>query len=117
MNMTFFPEEIKDTATSLCLEYGQQVRRSTLIAAIMRQFEKGYQIFMETRNLEGLQEAYNDLLVNCGREVRILGAKEQYTGKALGINPQGELLVEREDGIVEQVASGEVSVRGIYGYV
>lgn len=83
----------------------------------MRQFEKGYQIFMETRNLEGLQEAYNDLLVNCGREVRILGAKEQYTGKALGINPQGELLVEREDGIVEQVASGEVSVRGIYGYV
>ena len=64
VNMTFFPEEIKDTATSLCLEYGQQVRRSTLIAAIMRQFEKGYQIFMETRNLEGLQEAYNDLPVS-----------------------------------------------------
>ena len=117
VNMTSFPEEIQTTATSLCLETGQQVRRSTLIASIMRQFEKGYQIFMQTRNLEGLQEAYNALLVNCGREVRILGAKEQYTGKALGINPQGELLVEREDGTVEAVASGEVSVRGIYGYV
>ena len=30
---------------------------------------------------------------------------------------QGELLVERPDGTVEEVYAGEVSVRGIYGYV
>ena len=37
---------------------------------------------------------------------------------ARGINEKGELLVERlSDGAIVQVYAGEVSVRGIYGYV
>ena len=43
--------------------------------------------------------------------------KGEYRGIASGINDQGELLVERQDGTVEEVYAGEVSVRGIYGYV
>ena len=43
--------------------------------------------------------------------------KGEYRGIARGINDRGELLVERQDGTVEEVYAGEVSVRGIYGYV
>ena len=36
---------------------------------------------------------------------------------ARGINDAGELLVERSEGGLTAVYAGEVSVRGIYGYV
>ena len=47
----------------------------------------------------------------------MLDPKAESRGIARGINDQGELLVERPDGTVEEVYAGEVSVRGIYGYV
>ena len=64
-----------------------------------------------------MMEEYNDLLLNKDQKVRVLEPGGEYNGTALGINSSGELLVEREDGSVETVYAGEVSVRGIYGYV
>ena len=46
----------------------------------------------------------------------VLDPKEEYSGQALGINDMGELLVRKEDGTIETVYAGEVSVRGVYGY-
>ena len=40
-----------------------------------------------------------------------------YNGISHGINDAGELIVELADGTIREVNSGEVSVRGIYGYV
>lgn len=117
VNMTDFPEELKEKATSLKIEMGHSLKRSPIIAAVMRSFEKNYAFFLEAGDLKPIQKAYNNLLVNREKEVRILGAKEEYNAFALGINEDGELLVRREDGTVEAIFAGEVSVRGIYGYV
>ena len=57
------------------------------------------------------------LLVFLFLVVRVLEPENEYTGLALGINNRGELLVRREDGHVEEIYAGEVSVRGVYGYV
>lgn len=116
VNTQKFPEEISATATSLALEKGKQMRRSPLIVSVMQQFETYYERFIQSKDLAFLMEEYNHLLVNCNREVKVLG-KESYTGIARGINTKGELLVERENGETEVVFAGEVSVRGIYGYV
>lgn len=117
VNIESLPGELGDKATSLRIETGHTLKRSKIIATVMRQFEKYYALFLETMNLEKMQEAYNRLLVNQNKEVRILGAKEEYNAFALGINTEGELLVRREDGSVETIFAGEVSVRGVYGYV
>ena len=60
---------------------------------------------------------YNDRLINANREVRIMKNGEEFVRRALGINERGELLVEDEEGRRDCIFSGEVSVRGIYGYV
>ncbi|EOS38288.1 biotin--[acetyl-CoA-carboxylase] ligase [Lachnospiraceae bacterium] len=117
VNMDSFSEEIAKTATSFRIETGQIMKRSTLIVEIMKHFERNYEAFLRAGDLSGIRTAYNGLLVNCGREVRILGAKEPYQALALGINDSGELLVRKQDGSEEAVYAGEVSVRGIYGYV
>ena len=67
--------------------------------------------------MTGLIGAYNTLLVNREVAVRVLDPRGEYEGIAHGINEKGELIVEKEDGSVENVYAGEVSVRGIYGYV
>ncbi|WP_442855500.1 biotin--[acetyl-CoA-carboxylase] ligase [Clostridium sp. Marseille-P2415] len=117
VNMEEFPEEVKQAATSLLLETGKKVRRSRLIAAVMEAFEHYYEEFISQGDLSGLISVYNKHMANAGKEVRILDTSGEYTGRALGINEKGELLVEMSSGEVKHVISGEVSVRGIYGYV
>lgn len=112
-----FPPEIANTATSLWAECGRNVSRAGLIASVMKVFEECYAVFLESGNLSGLAERYGALLVNKDREVRVLDPKGEFQGIARGINDTGELLVELEDGAVEEVFAGEVSVRGVYGYV
>lgn len=111
-----FPEEISERATSLFCETGKHYSRAAMIEDILEFFETYYEIYLKTQDLSGLTGEYNRKLVNCGRGVRILDPKEPFEGTALGINEKGELLVETE-GEVRRVAYGEVSVRGIYGYV
>ena len=117
VNQTEFPDEIKETAASLYLESGKIWKRSGLIAAIMEAFEKNYDIFLETGDMSGLMEEYNQYLVNRGKEVCVLAPQGEYRAMADGINREGSLLVTRADGTREEIISGEVSVRGIYGYV
>lgn len=111
-----FPEEIRETASSLLLESGKRIHRADLIARFLERFEAGYAIFLQTEDLEGLMKDYNALLVNIQKQVRILDPKEPFEGKAIGITKRGELIVDTWESR-KLVSSGEVSVRGIYGYV
>lgn len=116
VNTTDFPEEIAQTATSLQIECGHSVKRAHLIAAVMERLEENYETFLKTGDLSGLINQYSALLVNRDRDVQIIGAKETYQAHAIGIDHTGELIVRREDGSIEKINTGEVSVRGVYGY-
>ena len=112
-----FPEEIRDRAAAIEEQCGFRISRSQLIADIMEAFEEDYEIFLQTHDLKRLRDSYAKLLVNRDREVCVLDPKGEFRGTARGINDQGELLIERQDGSIEEVYAGEVSVRGVYGYV
>lgn len=112
-----FPPEIAQTASCLEQECGRAVSRAEIMVNVMKAFETYYGIFRGDGSLAGLLDRYNGMLAGKDGEVRILDPKGEYRGISRGINPAGELLVEREDGTVEAVYAGEVSVRGIYGYV
>lgn len=117
VNAKQFPKEIQETATSLALEAGMDLDRKRIVEAVLEQFSINYKKFLETKDLTMLVDAYNEVLVNRDREVRVLDPKGEYRGVAAGINELGELLVRKEDGTEVAVYAGEVSVRGIYGYV
>lgn len=111
-----FPEEIRNSATSLKIESGVQISRAALLERVLAHFEKNYNTFTAALDLSMLMDAYDARLLNLNAEVRVLDPKGEYTGIARGINPTGELLVETENGEVIPVYAGEVSVRGLYGY-
>lgn len=117
VNTTSFSEELVDKATSLFLECGKLSNKEQLIVDIVETFMEMYDRFAEAGDLEFLQDAYNTILVNKNREVCILEPENEYTAYAYGINPNGELVVRLEDGTEKNVYAGEVSVRGLYGYI
>lgn len=117
VNQENFSEEISAIATSLRIETGQMFYRAELIGCICRYFEKYFEDFMTVKDLSGMVEEYNNYLISKGRSVKVLDPKEEFQGEALGINARGELLVKKVSGEIVNVYAGEVSVRGIYGYV
>ncbi|MDD5803981.1 biotin--[acetyl-CoA-carboxylase] ligase [Blautia sp. HCP3S3_H10_1] len=116
VNIREFPEEMADKATSLYLESGREFDRSQIPGLVMEAFEEYYEKFAATCDLSGLKKEYESILANYNQPVRVL-AKEPYEGIARGITDGGELLVEKQDGTIEAVSAGEVSVRGLYSYV
>nr|WP_308657521.1 biotin--[acetyl-CoA-carboxylase] ligase [uncultured Agathobacter sp.] len=112
-----FPEEISQMASSLMIEAGgKRFHRAQIIAETMSYFEQYYDTFLQTQDLSALAREYDELLVNMNKAVRVLDPKEPFDGKAMGITPKGELIVDTWESR-KLVSSGEVSVRGIYGYV
>ena len=112
-----FPEEISQMASSLLIEAGgKRFHRAQIIAETMSYFEQYYDTFLKTQDLSALVREYDELLVNRNKSVRVLDPKEPFDGKAMGITPKGELIVDTWESR-KLVSSGEVSVRGIYGYV
>ena len=79
--------------------------------------ERIYEIFLQTEDLSALYEEYNKICVNRGHQIRVLEPGNEYTGTTTGINKNGELVVRKENGETVNVYAGEVSVRGLYGYV
>ena len=112
-----FPEEISQMASSLMIEAGgKRFHRAQIIAETMSYFEQYYDTFLKTQDLSALVREYDELLVNMNKAVRVLDPKEPFDGKAMGITPKGELIADTWESR-KLVSSGEVSVRGIYGYV
>lgn len=117
VNTMEFPPELMQTASSLKKELGREYSREVLIARVLRKFEAFYEQYVQTGDLSSLQERYESVLVNRGKEVRVLDPKGAYVATAQGITPSGNLIVTDADGRMHLVDSGEVSVGGLYGYV
>ena len=116
MNNSRMPEEVSEHGTSLFLETGKRERRCKLIAKVMEYFEEDYETFLKSSDMSLLKDDYESYLVNKGAKVKVLDPKGEYVATAKGIDVKGQLIVER-NGEEIPVYAGEVSVRGIYGYV
>ena len=116
VNQTGFPDDLP-YAYSLALAAERELSREAIIARIWECFEEDYEIYLQTGDMSGLKDRYEEKLTNLGRTVQVLAPSGQWTGVAEGISDTGDLLVRDESGALRAVNSGEVSVRGVYGYI
>ncbi len=139
---THFPEGLEDIATSVLKEvlaekdemnavlkdesdknYNNDVvdklegdATTELMYLIWDRFNEYYDIFIKTGNMAGLVDEYNNNLINIGRVVKADDVMGEIKGVALGIDEEGALCISTMDGR-KCVSAGEVSVRGLYGYL
>ncbi len=109
-----FPAPIRDIAISLETALGSPPDTPALVAALIHALWD-----MDKRLLRektAIMNTYRKHCVTLGQQVKILRDNNPM-GIAESIDPNGALLVRLPDGRLETVNSGEVSVRGLYGYV
>lgn len=110
------PEDLQDKASSLKIESKDQIDRKKLLATILNKFENLYSLFIDDGEITQAIEICRDNSAVIGKEVQVINGSTKRVGKALDINEEGQLLVEF-DGKIETIFSGEISVRGIDGYI
>ena len=106
-----FSPEVAQIATSLEAQ-GYPADRAALETALA---EALCQAFGHLHTPEVYAADYRRLCLNLGQTLRIPDTGETVT--ALDIDRQYGLVVRRRDGTVDTLRCGEVSVRGLYGYV
>ncbi len=110
-----FPAEIQKIACSIKTETAVPLPPSRLAACLTEcLFNISSQLFtMQTAILA----AFRSNCITIGQEISLLRGDSVRHGKALDVDPDGGLVVEFVDGSTETVTSGEISIRGMYGYV
>ena len=110
-----FPLEIASIATSLSLAAGKEILPEKLAAAMVEAlWQMSLNLLTEK---EQIMETYKNNCITLGKEIQVIKGDEVRPGNACDLDEDGGLWVEFPDGSRETVSSGEVSVRGMYGYV
>ena len=110
-----FPEELREIASSLDEQTGEFVNRGDLVAAIIEELDVMFERWPNHKDL--YLTYYRQVCVTTHKKVRVIRGKKECLGDALEVTDDFGLRVRYEDGEEENVSSGEVSVRGMYGYV
>ena len=110
-----FDESIRSMATSARMITGQDADRNLLIAEMIKALEIMYRDLLSSP--DDLLARYRRDCITLGQDVSILRGDEVRHARALDIDAEGGLIVRYDNGEVAAVTSGEVSVRGLYGYL
>ena len=118
INCSQEPEEfdptIRHMATSLSIAGWADPSRAKLCAAMVQALQEMDASLLE-RKLDILSR-YRRRCITIGKDVCLIRGDKVQHGHAVDIDDAGALLVSFPDGHTETVNSGEVSVRGLYGY-
>ena len=112
-----FPEDLKSKAISLITVSGEKIIRKKLTALVLNHFEELYEEFTQTGSIKNTIKICRENSILLSKEIRLIKNGIIQKATAIDINDNGELIVRYENGIVDYIISGEVSVRGLYEYV
>jgi len=106
-----FPEELQEIATSLAIATGNRILPVTLASRMLQAL-----CHMDITQKKSVMQRYKADCLTLGQDIVVLRGEEKRYGKAVDLDDDGSLIVAFSDGHTESVSSGEVSVRGLYGY-
>lgn len=103
------PEELQGVATSFLME-GVDVPRKEAFALILQRLEEQYEKVLQ-EGFDSTLEEWKELSVTLHQSVIVKAPGGEYEGEAVDIDRDGNLLVKRDDGMIERIVAGDVSIR------
>ncbi len=111
-----FDPSIRDFAGSLSMFVEKTVDQARLAACIVQSIYKMDATLLTAQ--QAVMHQYRQDCITIGKEISLIRADGNVRyGHALDVDTEGALLVQLADGSLETVNSGEVSIRGMYGYI
>lgn len=108
-----FPEDIRNTATSLAIINGENIKRAKFLQRVLYFFEKLYGK-IETHGFGEILNLWRKFSTTLNKTVRVINAgnNDAIIGRAVDIDESGALLVE-VNGVIQKVLAGDVSIREV----
>lgn len=117
LNIAGYPKTDELThATCLNEAAGRALDRAEVVARFLEAFERYYDLWAGG-GAQAILPAYAERCVTLGSRVRVAGLNGSFEGQALRVAPDGSLVVLRDGAGEVSVRAGDVSVRGVMGYV
>jgi len=101
------PETIRDRATSLMEVGGKSFSRENFLRRLIQDLDRCYGI-LEDLGFDAIAPRWEAYFALRGRRVRVEMVDEVISGTATGIDGDGALLLEAEDGVIRRVLAGDV---------
>ena len=118
INQAEFADELTQKAISLKQITGLSYDPNYIASLIVDRFLSYYQRFVQADyHFTAFIDQYRRVSATLGRQVRVLRGERYHEGRAIDIDEDGAIYIEFSDGCVESFASGEVQLRGLYGYL
>jgi BirA family transcriptional regulator, biotin operon repressor / biotin---[acetyl-CoA-carboxylase] ligase len=109
VNQEKFPEELRSVATSLRIETGKQESRLELLVKLLREFESDYNRFLQEGPAAVVSRFEAVSSYARGKRVRVVNGSASFAGVSAGLSAEGLLQVQRDDGQLVTVISGDVA--------
>ena len=106
-----FPEELQDGTTTLADELGRKEDENVLIRLFLEEFEKIAETF-NNGDYESILKDWRKRSYSVGKIVEVREPfNKNYDAYVVGIGREGALIVEKIDGTLEKVISGECIIK------
>lgn len=105
-----YPEEVRPLAVSVADAATAPFTRVELLADILKNMEELYEKVL-VEGFKPVLEEWKQYSCTLGQEVKVIAPDKTYLGTAIDIDDEGLLMVRKEDGVVEKVVAGDVSIR------
>ncbi len=102
------PEEIRDRATSLLVLTNRRVDRTAFARELIQSLDRCYGE-LEQRGFPQIAARWESFFELKGRKVKVEMGDRIVSGIARGIDRDGALLVDKEDGAIERIVAGDVT--------
>lgn len=109
LNITEFPEDLKNIATSIFLETKKRFDKMMVYNDICRELENGYDLLKKNKVDEILQK-WRNFTVMFGKTVSIETPDKVIIGRVIDIGRNGALILSLPDGKIEKVIAGECRI-------
>ena len=108
VNHREMPSELKNIATSLCIEAGKSISRAQILVALLKEVERKYHLLLDEGSAAIARRWAAASTFAQGKRIRVLTGTGEFVATTVGLEPSGALRVRREDGREELLVSGEV---------
>ncbi len=111
-NAQDFPEEIRNMACSLGLQQQDIPKMAAALVSAMSEMDETL-----LTGKDRILHCFKERCITIGSEISVVRGDTLKHGLAVDIDEDAGLIVRYPDGSRETVTSGEVSIRGMYGYL
>ena len=115
VNQLSFSGELRGTAASLRMVADREFEREAVLSEALNALEPAFSLCETDEGFARLLTRYTAASCTLGKQVDIIGVDTSFTGVAEALDQLGRLMVRTENGALETVSAGDVSLRNSIG--